>query len=66
MGDCYLEPEQCYTEKTGKEPPPYVTKAQNIWPADAPWWREGLYKYYNQILSVGHEARAHFGIGMRA
>jgi isopenicillin N synthase-like dioxygenase len=52
MGDCYLEPEQSYTEKMGKEPPPYVTKPQNIWPADAPWWREGLYKYYNQILPL--------------
>jgi isopenicillin N synthase-like dioxygenase len=52
MGDCYLEPEQDYTGKTGQQPPPYVTKPQNIWPKDAPWWREGLYKYYQQMLPL--------------
>ncbi|KAH7081981.1 2og-Fe oxygenase family protein [Paraphoma chrysanthemicola] len=52
MGDCYLEPEQDYTGKTGQGPPSDVTKSQNIWPKDAPWWREGLYKYYNQILPL--------------
>jgi isopenicillin N synthase-like dioxygenase len=52
MGDCYLEPEQDYTGKTGQQPPLYVTKAQNIWPRDALWWREGLYKYYQQMLPL--------------
>jgi isopenicillin N synthase-like dioxygenase len=52
MGDCYLEPEQDFTGKTGKQPPSYVTKSQNIWPKDAPWWREALYKYYNQVLPL--------------
>lgn len=52
MGDCFLEPEQKYTEKTGKAPPPNVTQPQNIWPTEAPWWREGLYQYYNLVLPV--------------
>jgi len=52
MGDCYLEPEQNYTGKTGKQPPSIVTKPQNIWPENAPWWREGLYEYYNQVLPL--------------
>lgn len=46
MGDCYLEPEQDYVGKTGKQPPAHVTRAQNIWPEKAPWWREGVYSYY--------------------
>ncbi|EAT77499.1 hypothetical protein SNOG_15274 [Parastagonospora nodorum SN15] len=52
MGDCYLEPEQAYTAKTGRQPPEYVTRPQNIWPQDTPWWREGLYKYYKQVLPL--------------
>lgn len=52
MGDCYLEPEQAYTSKTGQQPPAHVTKPQNIWPVGAPWFREGLYKYYDQILPL--------------
>ncbi|KAH7386988.1 2og-Fe oxygenase family protein [Phaeosphaeria sp. MPI-PUGE-AT-0046c] len=52
MGDCYLEPEQAYTSKTGRQPPSHVTKPQNIWPEGAPWFREGLYKYYDQILPL--------------
>ncbi|ORY18980.1 2og-Fe oxygenase family protein [Clohesyomyces aquaticus] len=55
MGDCYLEPEQSYTQKTGQLPPTYGTQPQNIWPKDAPWWREGLYKYYNQILPLARK-----------
>lgn len=52
MGDCFLEPEQKYTEKTGKSPPKHVTQPQNIWPSEAPWWRDGLYQYYNLVLPV--------------
>jgi isopenicillin N synthase-like dioxygenase len=52
MGDCYLDSEQDYTGRTGKLPPSRVTRSQNIWPKDAPWWREGLYKYYNQMLPL--------------
>ncbi|KAJ0115024.1 hypothetical protein J7T55_001432 [Diaporthe amygdali] len=52
MGDCAIEPEQGYVGKTGHQPPPYITKPQNIWPPKAPWWREGLYKYYNTMLPL--------------
>ncbi|KAF3771354.1 hypothetical protein M406DRAFT_19105, partial [Cryphonectria parasitica EP155] len=50
MGDCVIEPEQDYQGKTGHAPPSHITQPQNIWPSQAPWWREGLYKYYNRIL----------------
>ncbi|ROW15942.1 hypothetical protein VPNG_02481 [Cytospora leucostoma] len=46
------EPEQDYIGKTGRRPPPHITKPQNIWPAKAPWWREGLYNYYTHILPL--------------
>lgn len=52
MGDCVIEPEQDYLGKTGRQPPPHITKPQNIWPSKAPWWREGLYKYYNHVLPL--------------
>ncbi|KAI0592750.1 2og-Fe oxygenase family protein [Biscogniauxia sp. FL1348] len=52
MGDCVIEPEQNFTGKTGQRPPPHITQPQNIWPKDAPWWREGLYNYYNHILPL--------------
>lgn len=52
MGDCVREPEQKYETKTGRPPPSHITQAQNIWPEKAPWWREGLYRYYNHILPL--------------
>ena len=52
MGDCPLEPEQAYTLKTGQEPPAHLKRAQNIWPSSAPWFRDGLYRYYNQVLPI--------------
>lgn len=52
MGDCVIEPEQDYTGKTGLKPPSHITQPQNIWPQKAPWWRDGLYKYYNHILPL--------------
>lgn len=52
MGDCAIEPEQDYTGKTGHQPPSHITQPQNIWPSRAPWWREGLYKYYNSVLPL--------------
>lgn len=52
MGDCVMEPEQDYTGKTGRPPPSHITQPQNIWPPKAPWWREGLYKYYNHVLPL--------------
>lgn len=47
-----MEPEQKYTEKTGKAPPQNLKRPQNIWPSSAPWYREGLYSYYNEVLPV--------------
>ncbi|KUI71077.1 hypothetical protein VM1G_06794 [Cytospora mali] len=41
-----------YVGKTGRQPPSHITNPQNIWPKDAPWWREGLYNYYNHILPL--------------
>ncbi|KAK8140114.1 hypothetical protein PG984_000180 [Apiospora sp. TS-2023a] len=64
MGDCYLEPEQDYTGKTGKSgPPPHVTQPQNIWPPQAPWWREGLYDYYAHVLPLSLKLVRVFALG---
>ncbi|KAK0099744.1 hypothetical protein ONS95_013363 [Cadophora gregata] len=52
IGDCPLEPEQRYREKTGKAPPQNLKRPQNIWPSSAPWYRDGLYRYYNEVLPV--------------
>lgn len=52
MGDCVIEPEQKYIEKTGNAPPSRITKPQNIWPETAPWFRGGLYKYYQEVLPL--------------
>lgn len=52
MGDCAMEPEQDYVGKTGHAPPSHITQPQNIWPSQAPWWRQGLYKYYNSVLPL--------------
>lgn len=52
MGDCYLEPEQRFTERTGRAPPANVTKPQNIWPSEIPWFREALYRYYWAVLPL--------------
>ena len=52
MGDCPLEPEQRYIEKMGEAPPAKLKRPQNVWPTSAPWYREGLYKYYNKVLPV--------------
>lgn len=64
MGDCYLEPEQDYTGKTGQPgPPPHVTRPQNIWPSAAPWWREGLYAYYAHVLPLALKLVRVFALG---
>ncbi|KAH7393482.1 Clavaminate synthase-like protein [Cadophora sp. MPI-SDFR-AT-0126] len=52
IGDCPLEPEQQYTKKTGKTTPSNLKRPQNIWPKSAPWYRDGLYRYYNEVLPV--------------
>lgn len=52
MGDCVIEPEQDYKGRVGSDPPSYITKPQNIWPADAPFLREGLYKYYTHVFPL--------------
>lgn len=52
MGDCVIEPEQNFAGKTGLPLPTHITQPQNIWPKNAPWWREGLYEYYNYILPL--------------
>ncbi|KAH8197049.1 hypothetical protein TruAng_008800 [Truncatella angustata] len=52
MGDCAIEPEQDYIGRTGKPPPAHITRPQNIWPESAPWWRDGLYKYYHHVFPL--------------
>ena len=52
MGDCVIEPEQDYAGKTGHQSPNHITKPQNIWPTTAPWWRAGLYDYYNHVFPL--------------
>lgn len=52
MGDCAVDPEQDYVGKTGQAQPPHITKSQNIWPSKAPYFREGLYKYYQAVLPL--------------
>ena len=53
MGDCPLELEQAYTFKTGSQPPAHLKRPQNLWPENsAPWYRSGLYKYYNEVLKL--------------
>lgn len=52
MGDCVMEPEQNFASRKGMTKPPYITQPQNIWPKDAPWWREGLYKYYHHVFEL--------------
>lgn len=53
MGDCPLEPDQAYTTKTGSPPPAHLKRPQNLWPEYcAPWFRTGLYKYYNEVLPL--------------
>lgn len=50
IGDCVIEPEQEYVRKTGCGPPAHITKPQNIWPVAAPWFREGMYRYYKAVF----------------
>lgn len=64
MGDCPLEPEQSYLSKTGHVPPSNITKPQNIWPSTAPWFREGLYEYYNSIFPVSLKLVRLLALGM--
>ncbi|KAL3417532.1 2OG-Fe(II) oxygenase [Phlyctema vagabunda] len=52
MGDCVIEPEQDYVGKVGRAPPTHITKPQNIWPSKAPYFREGVYQYYNAVLPL--------------
>jgi isopenicillin N synthase-like dioxygenase len=52
MGDCVIEPEQQYQEKTGRESPANITKPQNNWPSQAPWFREQLYRYYSAVYPL--------------
>lgn len=52
MGDCVIEPEQDYVGRTGHQPPAHITKPQNIWPSSAPWWRQGLYRYYDNVVPL--------------
>jgi isopenicillin N synthase-like dioxygenase len=52
MGDCVIEDEQDYRGKTGSQPPANITRPQNIWPSQAPWFREGVYNYYQAVLPL--------------
>ncbi|CAH0027516.1 unnamed protein product [Clonostachys rhizophaga] len=64
MGDCPLEPEQDYVGKTGQPPPSHLKRPQNIWPSEAPWWREGLYQYYNHVLPLAMKLVKLFALGL--
>lgn len=64
MGDCPLEPEQKYVEKTGQLPPSNLKRPQNIWPSSAPWFRAGLYEYYNAVLPVSLKLVRLLALGM--
>jgi isopenicillin N synthase-like dioxygenase len=63
MGDCVIEPEQDYEGKTGHAHPASITQPQNIWPKDAPWWREGLYKYYQHLYPLAMKLVKVFALG---
>ncbi|KAF7185975.1 2-oxoglutarate-Fe(II) type oxidoreductase hxnY [Pseudocercospora fuligena] len=52
IGDCVIESEQDYRGKTGQDPPSHIKKPQNIWPSQAPWFREGMYKYYSAVYPL--------------
>ncbi|KAK4503954.1 hypothetical protein PRZ48_004869 [Zasmidium cellare] len=52
MGDCVIEPEQDYCGQTGHNPPAKIAKPQNIWPSATPWFREGMYRYYDAVYPL--------------
>lgn len=52
MGDCVIEPEQDYPGKTGKPRPSHIKQPQNIWPSSAPFFREGMYRYYRALYPL--------------
>ena len=53
MGDCPLEVEQAYATKTNSPLPAHLKRSQNLWPENsAPWFREGMYRYYNEVLPL--------------
>lgn len=52
MGDCVIEPEQDYRGQAGQEPPSHITQPQNIWASKAPWFREGMYRYYTAVFPL--------------
>jgi isopenicillin N synthase-like dioxygenase len=64
MGDCPLEPEQAYLEKTGNSPPLKLKRPQSIWPKSAPWFRAGMYEYYNAILPISLKLVRLLALGM--
>ncbi|KUJ19736.1 2og-Fe oxygenase family protein [Mollisia scopiformis] len=64
LGDCPLEPEQSYHLKTGHPPPPSLTRPQNIWPSSVPWFRAGIYEYYNAILPIAMQLVRLLALGM--
>src|ERR1700712_4197756 len=52
MGDCIIESEQDYHGRTGQAPPAHIVKPQNIWPSAAPWFRDGMYRYYQAVFPL--------------
>lgn len=52
MGDCVIEPEQKYRQKTSHDPSARITQPQNIWTPDAPWFRDGMYRYYSAVFPL--------------
>lgn len=52
MGDDPLEPEQGYEARTGHAVPSKIKRPQNLWPESAPFWREGLYAYYQKLFPL--------------
>lgn len=51
-GDCVIEPEQDYRGQTGEDPPLHIKKSQNIWTAETPDFREGMYRYYAAVYPL--------------
>lgn len=64
MGDCVVEAEQDYRGKTGREPPPHITRPQNIWPSDAPWFRDGMYRYYAAVYPLATKLMRLFALAL--
>ncbi|KAK5118534.1 hypothetical protein LTR85_007999 [Meristemomyces frigidus] len=52
IGDCVIESEQDYRGRTGQDAPAHIVKSQNIWPSAVPWFRDGMYRYYQAVFPL--------------